>query len=150
MSKKILLTIIVIIVAALLVGGVWLFLHRVQSNEFVGKVTKADGNTLTMEGVFVVKDRPDLSNPSNSKTVSVVIDQNTKLTKEKLFLPTAQEVEKTGGRFNPSDLKREAIIGSIDDFKTGQVSVRVLGMGNIYGKKLFVASEVIYIEPVYP
>lgn len=126
------------------------FQNRVYSNEFVGKVKQADGNILTMEGVYVVKDRPDLSNPSNFETVSVVVDQNTKLTKERLFLPTAQEVEKTGGFFKPDELKRKVVVGSTDDFKTGQVSVRVLGSGNIYGKKSFAATEIIYIEPVYP
>ena len=147
--KKIFIAIIVFLLIFLF-GVVWWWVTRVSANEFVGKVAKAEGNTLTMEGVFVVKDRPDLSNPSNSKTVSVIIDLNTKLAKEILFLPTAQEVEKTGGFFKPDELKRETVVGSVDDFKAGEISIRVLGAGNIYGKNSFTALEIKYIEPVYP
>ncbi|MEK7138614.1 MAG: hypothetical protein AAB799_00340 [Patescibacteria group bacterium] len=147
--KKIFIA-VTIFVLILLVGVVWWWVNRVSANEFVGKIQKVESNQMTLSGVYVVKDRPDLSNPSNSKTVSVIIDPNTKLIKEMLFLPTAQEVEKTGGFFKPDELKRETVAGSLEDFKTSQVSVRVLGVGNIYGKKSFTALEIRYIEPVYP
>ncbi|MBI4120362.1 MAG: hypothetical protein HY454_02750, partial [Parcubacteria group bacterium] len=141
---------VVIFLLILLVGVVWWWATRVSANEFVGKVQKVEGSQLTLEGVYLVKDRPDLMNPSNSKTVMVAITGDTKILKEALHLPTLDEVQKTGGRYDPSKLKRDVVVGAVGDFKIGETSVTVNAGKNIYGKKSFTALEVRYIEPVYP
>lgn len=150
MNRRLILVIIIVILLVFATAIGWWFAHRVAANEFIGKVKKIEGDVLIVEGVYVVKDRPDLSNPSNSKTVSVTIDKSTKIIKERLFLPTVKEVEKTGGRFEPSKLKREAVAGSVGDFQGGEVSITIMGSDNIYGRSVFTAKEIKYIEPVFP
>ena len=141
---------VTIFVLILLVGVIWWWVNRVNASEFVGKILKVEGSQLTLEGVYLVEDRPDLMGPNNTKTVAVIITGDTKLLKDRLHLPTIEEVEKTGGRYNPSQLKRETVAGAVIDFKTGETSVTVNAGRNIYGKKSFIALEIKYIEPVYP
>ena len=151
MNLKFLVIIVVIIVAAGIVFGFWQYQKtRAEAKEFVGKVVKVESNTVTVEGVYIVLGRPDLSGPDKAKTVTVLLDAQTRLIKELLYLPSAEEVKDTGGRYNPSELKREEMAGSLDDLKDEGVSVRVIAAKNIYGRSSFFAKEIRYIEPVFP
>lgn len=150
MNKKPLLFLIIIIALALVIAFGWWLANRVVAEEFIGKVKESEGDKLQVEGVYLVKDRPDLSNSSNLETVTVLISGDTKVIKERLKLPTLEEVEKTGGRYDPSKLEREIVDGTLIDFNDGQVSIAIKGQGNIYGLDNFIATEIKYIEPVYP
>lgn len=151
--NKIVLGLLVIIVIGL-AGLVFsnYFQNRVYSNEFAGQVKDVNGenNVIAVEGVYVVKDRPELSNPENRLTAAVTIDNQTKIIKKRLFLPTAEEVAATGGRFDPAKLRNELVVGSLNDLRVQGASVTVKSLKNIFGRSSFIASEILYIEPVYP
>lgn len=148
--NKVFLIIVGILAAGLIIFGFLKYSNRVWSDEFSGRVKKIEGSVVTVEGVYLVKDRPDLTGPENLKTVAVKIDDQTKIIKERLFLPTSQETAATGGQYDPSKLKREKIAGSLSDLSAENVSISAKASGNIYGRSSFTASEIIYIEPVFP
>ena len=144
---------IILPLVVLIVLGFWYYQkNKVEAHEFSGRVHKvnAENQSLTVQGVYVVKDRPDLSNPSNAKIVTILINKDTKIVKERLKLPTLEEAEKTGGRYDPSKLRREQTAGSLSDLNAENVSISAKASKNIYGRSSFAASEIIYIEPVFP
>lgn len=144
---------VILPLVVLVVLGFWYYQkNRVEAREFVGKVQKVDveNQSLTVEGVYTVENRPDLSNPSNSRTVVVTINKDTEIIKERLKLPTLEEVEKTGGRYDPNKLEKEFVRGSLGDIKEGETSVRITADRNIYDRPSFIAGKITFIEPVYP
>ncbi len=153
MKRKILIIITALIV---LVGGFWLYSwYKAQpvAHEFIGKINKIEGGVLFVTGVLTVEEHPELSGPDKMQDVEIVISSDVKYVKTLLYLPTAQELEKTNGAYRPSDLKKDIVDGNADDL----IKLRDSGMGlsfvsdnNIYGKKRFAVQKVDYIEPVYP
>lgn len=116
------------------------------SHQFIGQISKIEGNTLSVSGTFVVAGHPELSGPgSSTKSVAVTLDANTKFQKTVLHLPN------TTGTFSPSDLKKEVILVSASDFETdltkNKVGITVLSDTNIYNSSAFTASEIDYIMP---
>lgn len=151
MNSKFSVIIIIIIIAAGIVFGFWQYQKtKIETKEFTGKVVRVEANAITVEGVYVVPDRPDLSGPDKTKTVIGLLDEQSRLIKERLYLPSAEEVEKTGGRYDPSKLRREETPGSVEDLREGDTSVRIIAARNIYGLSSFSVREIRYIEPVYP
>ncbi len=149
--------IILILVLAVAVGGVlvwnWKFRIKYQSNEFVGRVEKIEGKTVSLKGVYVVLEHPEALSSANQKDISVTVTADTKFVKTSIFLPTAEELKKTGGVYKADDLKREVGVGTMEDITLNDsvsgLSVRVKSVENVYGRSSFVASEIGYTVPVY-
>ena len=151
MNQKFLIIVVLVILAAGVVFGFWQYQKiKVESQEFAGRVLKVENGAIAVEGIYLVPERPDLVGPGNTKTVTVLVDSQTRLVKERLFLPSAEEVKDSGGRYDPAKLKRETSAGSLSDLKTENVSVTAKAVKNVYGRSSFTASEIIYIEPVFP
>lgn len=149
--------IVLILIAAVTVSGVliwnWKFKIRYQSDEFVGVVEKVQGDTISLKGVYVVPDNYEASVLADKKSVSVTIAADTKFIKTFIFLPTEEELKKTGGWYKADDLKREVSAGTIEDIRPDEsvsgFSIRVKSSENVYGRSLFIASEIGYTIPVY-
>ena len=148
MNKKIFLTITIFLLVAVLVF-LWWSRNRIEAREFAGTVSRVEGDKIFVDGVYLVAERPDLSNPDKRKMVAVLVGVQTRVIKEKLFLPTTEEVEKTGGRYDPVKLKRESVVSSIGELGEG-VSITAKASANVFGRPSFTASEITYIEPVFP
>ncbi len=145
--KRLSLTIIIL---ALVGAGFWIWSFNrgpsVKSYEFVGVIKNMDGQSLTLKGQFI-----DNGNSVSKDTeVVVVVTADTKITKSSIHLPTAEEVRKTDGRYDPSKLKREMVAGSLSDLKNFDSTVDIKSSSDIYNKSRFEASEIIYTIPVYP
>ncbi len=149
-SKK---QILIVSLLVILVAGLWgyktFFIDNVIAHEFVGEVVEKNNNQITLDGVFVVKEHPELSQAEYKQRVVITLGNETKLVKRTLYLPTIKEVQQMGGRYTADQLKNEYGIGSIDDI-TVKLGLRVKSSENIYNKSSFTPDEVIYIEPIYP
>jgi len=149
-SKKFLLVFLVVLLAGVIFGWGWYSKNRVIAKEFIGTVKSVEGNAIVVEGVYSTPDQPELMQADKRKTIQIMADEETKLVKESLYLPSAEELKDTGGRYDPSKLKREESAGSLEDLKAENISIRAKSDINVYGSEFFTASEIRYIEPVYP
>lgn len=153
MKRKLLL---ILLAAALLYGGFWVYSwYKAQpvAYEFIGRIQKMENGVLFANGTYTVQGRPDLSGPDTMTDVRITLAKNAKFIKEFVYLPTLKELEKTGGMYRPSELKREKTDGAADDlaelqsFNTG---IKFVSNKNIYKRGAFKVISLEYIEPVYP
>jgi len=148
--KSIIVTAAALLVLAAAFWFSWLA-KQPKSYELAGRIERIEGNSIFLNGVYQVPDRPDLTVPENAKEVEVVVTAATRFVKTVLYLPSAAELEKTGGMYRPDDLRREEVAGAFDDIKNGGVDGIFAAAGkNVYGKSKFEASEVRYISAVAP
>mgnify|MGYP001559735826 CR=1 FL=1 len=161
MDKKLYTAIAAIVVLVVLIfwGDFILSLvgikERIQSKEFIGQVLSVSGNSIFLKGSFTILNPKDLKAPRISpdlKEVEVIIDGKTKFVKTLLYLPSAEDLKKTGGRYNPDELKKEIRDGLLQDIKNneGNLSIIVKSQNNIFNKQRFITSEIDYIEPIFP
>lgn len=157
-NKSILIIIIIIIVA---IVGYGFFSYRktkdnfpanIEVKEFIGEATKVDDQTLNVKGFYVFENK-NLNITNDKRVVVVKIDPSTKLTKERIYLPSSKELEKNNGSYDPAELRREKFEGSLEDFKNSEskpVAVTIRSNQNIYNQFYFLASEVNYTDLIYP
>ncbi len=94
-----------------------------------------------------------MSGPDKAVDIQITLAKDVKFIKELVYLPTAAELEKTGGRYRAGDLRREKTSGSTDDLawlNDSGTGIIFTAAKNIYGKSTFEVKQLEYIEPVYP
>lgn len=144
MNKKIVISILVLIVIAAL-GFLWYSQQpKVKAYEFAGRVEKVEGNVIYTRGVF-----QNVQNPKGQELseagMQIVVDDKTTLKKIIQYLPNAEELKKTGGLYRPEELRKEESVGSMDDLTNGLTDgVFAKSDRNIFGKTKFVATEITY------
>lgn len=153
-SRKTVFSILVII--GLAIAGFFvskfLFGERDQSKEFIGQVKKVENNAIWARGVFVNSDKPELAKEVSTKDVEIKVSSETTIVKILMYMPTIEELKKTGGKWNPADLKREEALGmlaELTDKKEG-LTIRVISDKNIFNKTKFTAKKIEFVEQVYP
>jgi hypothetical protein len=142
-----------VVVMAVIVGLVYWTSRPVQikAYEFAGKIDKVQGNTIFTKGLFTVPDHPELTDPQYEQSMQITADNNTKIIKIVQILPTAAELKKSGGMYEPAKLKSEQQAGSIADIATGITDgVFAKSTSNIYKKDKFTASEIKYYTQESP
>lgn len=155
MKRKILL---IIVALAVLYGGFWLYGRYYKTSsvtpvamEFIGRIQKIENGVLYVNGNYAVGEVP--IHGLSPVDVQITVAKDAKFIKELVYLPTAAELEKTGGVYKSQDLKREKTSGTIDDLtklQDGNTGIIFTAVKNIYGKTNFEVSQLDYIEPVYP
>jgi len=154
--------IIIIIVILLVSAGLFYFFNLnskngVESREFAGRVDNIENNLIYVSGSFVSLEHPELGKVGNNVTID--INAGTKFRRTVLYLPPKEELEKTGGAFNPKDLERKVEEVSFDklaeDYSNkndyiGGVTIYAKTEVNIYGMDKFRASEIEYIVAMRP
>src|SRR3989344_7762563 len=134
---------IVIIAAAVLYGGFWIYSwYKAQpvAHEFIGRIQKIENGTLFVSGIYQVQDRPDLSGPDTQTDVKIAVSSKTEFIKELVYLPSLKELEKTGGMYKPSELKREktvGVAGDLPELQSSNTGIRFVSKRNIYKKSVF-------------
>lgn len=129
--------------------------EKIEAKEFIGQLIEVKSNSIIIEGAYNISSFQD-SDQNNFqpelKKVEVLVDSKTKFSKTLLYLPSAQDLEKTGGKYDPSGLKRGSAEGSLEDLKImeGGVSITAKSESNVYNRSRFFASEIQYIEAIYP
>ena len=149
MNKKLIIAIIgilVLVVAALIWN--WKFKVTAEAREFVGKVEKIEGSTIYAKGAFVVPDKPEFSGSDYIRDVKISITPETKFTKTLVFLPSAKELEKTGGYFDGSKLPRENRDASPEMMKN-ELNSRNIVIEAKANKNIFQKSEFSVVEVKY-
>ena len=145
-----------LVVVALAVAGFFaskfLFGEHGESKEFIGQVKKVEGNVIWAHGRFINRDNPELANEGVGKDVEITVSPETMIVKILMYMPTSEELEKTGGRWNPADLKQEETTGMIIDLtdKKEGLTIRALSDKNIFNKSKFIPTRIEYIEQVEP
>jgi len=143
---------IFIIVPILIVVGAVVFKYiktqRVSATEFVGKIEKIEGDIIYATGLFIVPDRNDLLSKDNQRQAQLIVDSNTKFEKFLVFIPSEKELQKTGGYFDGSKLKREQRSSNLDiiknDLETRDFVITARADRNIYKKSKFIVSDIKY------
>jgi len=151
-----------LIILGVLVGaGVWIWWSnyrpginlgsKIESYEFAGQIVNINGNNITLKGAFVMANQNDLAK-NEIREVTVLVSDDTKITKTLLYIPTAAELEKTGGLFYPDKLKKDYQDVNLETLKSEGASsgLIVKSTTNIYDKSSFSVSEISYTEPVFP
>ncbi|MDO8496584.1 MAG: hypothetical protein Q7S43_04035, partial [bacterium] len=128
------------------------FMERGESKEFIGQVKKVEGNVIWAHGRFINRDKPELAAKALGKDVEITVLPETTIVKILMYMPTSEELEKTGGRWNPADLKQEEVPGMITEltYNKENLTIRVLSDKNIFNKSKFTPTRIEYIEQVEP
>src|SRR3990167_3950170 len=134
MKKKLLL---ILVAAAVLYGGFWIYSwYKAQpvAHEFIGRIQKMENGTLFVSGIYQVQDRLDLSGPDTLTDVRITVSSKTEFIKELIYLPSLKELEKTGGMYKPSELKREktvGVAGDLPELQSSNTGIRFVSKRNI-------------------
>ncbi|MBI2068786.1 MAG: hypothetical protein HYT67_01635 [Candidatus Yanofskybacteria bacterium] len=143
--------VIIFVIAAGFIWGIWRYANRAQSHQFQGQVVKFSNDELELFGVYLIDGKPNMSDFANPKNVRVKINPNTKFVKTVLYMPTREELNTSKGIWDPAKLKQERQTGSLTDFKnTEGLGVVVKTPKNSMGNSMLVASEISYTVQIYP
>ena len=115
---------------------------------FEGNVKEVGVDYILVEGKY----RTDLDDMSKELvTVKATVGNTAVLTRRTFQIPSAEELAKTGGRFEPAKLPLKESGSNMEtlaqDSNKSSLGVVVKAFGNIYGEKVFSASEVTYTLP---
>jgi hypothetical protein len=148
----------VVVIAGLTLGQHWYLNYRQYhgrptSHLFTGQLFgfQPDGN-ISARGTVVSDLYPEKSDYAHPQLVTVIVSPTTKFVKTVLYMPTHDELIKSGGKWDPANLHKEEQAGSFDDLK------KMLGTGlniktneSIYlSDTRITAQEVDYTTQVYP
>lgn len=153
-NRKIVFLVLVIIflTVAGFFASKFLFEKRGEAKEFIGQVQKVKDNMIWARGVFINPDKPELAKEVSTKEVEIKVLSETVIVKILMHMPTFEELKKTGGKWNPADLKQEETLGILADLTDGKngLTIRVISDKNIFNKTKFIAKRIEFIEQVYP
>ncbi len=115
---------------------------------FEGNVKEVGVDYILVEGKY----QTDVSDPSTKLVVVKATVNATTLFKRKAFqLPTAEDLAKTGGMFEPAKLPMKESPSDMEtlaqDYNKASLGVTLKSFENIYGQKVFSASEINYTLP---
>jgi hypothetical protein len=145
---------IYLLVALVLIAlGLWaygnFFIEKVESKQLVGQILEQRDGRIVINGDYIVEDTGSHTPPPPKQTVTVEISRKTKLVKTTVQVPSAAELQASGGAYNGDALPRQILEGSVADLKQG-MTVLVLTSKNSFGSDRVTASEVQYTMPIYP
>lgn len=128
-----------------------LFIKMAQSHVSAGVLKEANNERLVISGNYIYDYSPDIIDYSQRQDLNVVVNSDTKFTKLLWYFPDSFEsITKNGVQFQPTEIKKEKLVGSIDELKNIRgVPVTIKTESNIAGKKTFEAIEVEYVIFVY-
>lgn len=139
------------LVLCLVAAGVNLLLPDTKSTQFIGEVSNVDGNIVTVKGFYRIDGKPELEKINEKIDVQIKITNSTEFKKTIMQYPTPEELEASGGMFEPGKLRQEVVQGSLDDLRStrGQ-GVYVHSASNVYERSGFTASVVEYNVMNFP
>lgn len=162
MKSKIIIFLVFLVVIVLIAGFVLyrnkiIFSNQKQqiSHEFDGSFKSVANNIMTASGSFLSTDGVTRSDTQDN--VQILISPQTRITKTSFAMPTAEELKKNNGMFEPEKLPKTTTVVSVDDLKNDAdmgygigIEVKSAGDKNIIGLKSFSATEINYIIPSIP
>jgi hypothetical protein len=130
-----------------------LYDNQFQSHTFGGQLVQIlNDKNLVVKGTFVRDDDPNKSDFTYLYVVTVKVTADTKFIKTLIYMPSQADLKKSGGFWDPANLKKEQQAGSEEDFKNTQgLPLTIKTKDRIYvGDKVITAQEISYTKPVYP
>ena len=153
-NKKALIVLLILVLVSGLFWAYNAFKNRIVAKEFVGKIERIEGNVIYANGLFVAPDHPELLGASNATEVKITVTASTKLIKALVRLPSDEELKKTGGYFDGSQLPREYrdinLETMIKELEHRDIIAEFRADKNIYRRKEFEALEVKYTVRFLP
>ena len=152
-KRKFDIRLIVGIVIVLEVVGffTWRYLaqKKISANEFAGTISAVDAahRTITVSGVFVAADHPELSGKDHLVSATVAVTDQTELVHHFYVRPSREQIAKSHGPYKMDDLQQGTQAGVFEDFAEN-VTVTVAASQNIYGKSNFEAKKIEYVDMV--
>ena len=140
------------VIFILLLVAVGFFLWQrgtVSSYEFSGQIEKIEGNLIYARGLTADSDKPESYHAERIRSVVASVDNDTVFEREVWHMLTAEELKKSDGKWELSQLRKETQEGSLSDLDAGS-SVTIESRNNIYNKTEFRAKKVKYVKQVYP
>lgn len=145
MRQKIILAGVIVII---FIGLVFVFKNISYAEQFNGRIKEVKENSLLVRGFFVDLKTNKLSEDSNN--VEILINSDTKIFKTLLYMPTQEELKKTGGKWNSNNLKKEVKEVSIEELKNKQSFPITVKMKKVrQGTDKFIAAEIDFVEQIY-
>lgn len=130
------------------IGLVFVFKNISYAEQFNGRIKEVKENSLLVRGFFVDLKTNKLSEDSNN--VEILINSDTKIFKTLLYMPTQEELKKTGGKWNSNNLKKEVKEVSIEELKNKQSFPITVKMKKVrQGTDKFIAAEIDFVEQIY-
>jgi hypothetical protein len=119
---------------------------RGRSFEFSGNLIGIEGDTMALEGRFVVEGDDNL--PPDTVIVKAFVNSDAVINRTAIELPSEEELDKTGGQFNVDDLNQITTTVTLGDLQA-DAGISAIGMTvkserNIFGKSEFKVSEINY------
>ena len=154
-NKKILVAELIALIILGAFGVYYTFkLHQknmIIATNFSGGLVNIDSgaSTLTVYGSFNSDKHPEVA--KIPKTIKIKINDQTKITRVVVVMPTQEQLIESHGFFDGSKLQRNSSTGSfhtiVKDFpddKTTHLNIFATASNNVYGKDSFMASEIKY------
>lgn len=134
--------------------ALWEYLPQwrgLEATSFIASTEKIEGNSIYTEGVFDIPNHPEFYQPDKRVKMRVDVTSGTEYVKILLYMPTLEELKKTGGRWNPNELKKEEVQGSFDDIKPDGMPLKITTEKSIFKRTTsFKAKKIEYIKELYP
>jgi hypothetical protein len=149
----------VLLAMVVLVSMVWFVKNGnlgsgAKSYEFTGSLQGIDNSIMTVTGVYTITDTESEAQVQKPKPVNIIVTENTRITRRLITLPTQEELNKTGGRFEPDNLP---FVESQVDFETlkndaqnGSLGIFAKSERNIFNMTTFNAMEINYRAVIRP
>ena len=149
---------IVIAVIILAIAGsilsVRLYRARITSAEFFGNFGSLKDHSIFADGKFQTSRQTYLPAGNQPFRAEIIVTPTTKFHRTAFYMPTAKELAKTGGRFNPDELKKDesdvdfAAFAKDASGSAWGIGLDVAANGNILNSVKFEASSITYRLPI--
>ncbi|HEY4474877.1 MAG TPA: hypothetical protein VJC06_03075 [Candidatus Paceibacterota bacterium] len=136
------------IVLVIAVGFIFIVKNISYAEQFNGQILEVKNNSVFAQGFFVDLKTGKLS--EENKSVEIITNSDTKILKTILYMPTKEELKKTGGKWSSGNLKKEVKEISIEELKNKQsfpIMVKMKKVRQDINK--FIAVEIDFTEQMY-
>ena len=143
-TKKVL---IIILGLAVLAFGFWVYFQNTKVYEFAGNVDKIENGEVFINGHFLKNGKPIPGQENDIITLQIKTDNNTKITRLALNIPTGV------GSFDTKDLKQEESVVSLEIIAKDFLQPHLIGVESLLRKgfleKDFTAKSLYFRVPIF-
>lgn len=129
--KKVLNLALVLVLIVMVYCLSWVYLQSIKVYEFAGTVDKIENSVIFASGYFSNNEKTIVGKENNLISFQIKTDNNTKITRLALNIPTGVEV------FNTKDLKQEELVVSLETIEKDSLQLYSIGVESLLKKGIF-------------